>query len=436
MNNHWKNCAPEETVNKIEKILQDLGIDLCVEWMVDHNPLQVYSNKISIFNQSPNLKTGGKGITPNYAKASGYAEFIERLQTFMLFYRDYDITVFKDEEYDNEIQSCICPFLNLYTGEVENLPSYMSTHSTGMAAGNTDKEAIVHAICEIVERQTILDFINGNLQVNKQLFVSDFKFNFTALEKLFDGRIRIFDVGRFGIPTVAIICENQYTKQLFFKIDCGPTLDLAVERCITEFFQYNNFNNLSAFYWMGETPSSEVSFETLFSIIIDYNMGPIPRDLFNVFNSNSIPWGKTDYPIASENDIIITFLNACRNEYKYSEVFLRDFKWAGFPTVDIYIPDLSEHEHHKHGMYVFTDAFNYCIYEYNNYRGLDSKMIEYSLHTMLEKYLCRVEPVLIDNHKQEKCDDDILLLTLYEKCKDFSMDITHFKDILSFCWEE
>jgi ribosomal protein S12 methylthiotransferase accessory factor len=110
MDNHWKNCAPEETVNKIEKILQDLGIDLCVEWMVDHNPLQVYSNKISIFNQSPNLKTGGKGITPNYAKASGYAEFIERLQTFMLFYRDYDMTVFKDEEYDNEIQSCICPY--------------------------------------------------------------------------------------------------------------------------------------------------------------------------------------------------------------------------------------------------------------------------------------------------------------------------------------
>ena len=220
---HWKNCPPQETVATITSILQKYGIELRLEWYTDDNPLGVYSNFVRPFGLVKGIKSAGKGITPAYAQASGYAEFIERFQTFMMYYRSYDEPYFKDEFYDEKDKVCKYKYLDLLTGNTATITSALC-YSTGMASGNTDEEAIVHAICELVERQTTMDFCNGTMQVNSSLPLDAFDFDFSAIENLMNGRVQLYDVGKFGIPTVAMLCRNEMTKQMLFKIDCGPTI--------------------------------------------------------------------------------------------------------------------------------------------------------------------------------------------------------------------
>ena len=77
-----KDANPIDTVNKIKGILQNLDITTtekifkasnnCFSCTVDCNEYKLHSN--------------GKGTTLNYNFASGYAELIERLQSFDLGY--------------------------------------------------------------------------------------------------------------------------------------------------------------------------------------------------------------------------------------------------------------------------------------------------------------------------------------------------------------
>lgn len=79
---HYKERLPEETVTILKKILSDLGIAVVEEWK--HEPvIDTYSLRLTI--EGTEIGTNGKGITREYARASAYAEFFERLQNGLLF---------------------------------------------------------------------------------------------------------------------------------------------------------------------------------------------------------------------------------------------------------------------------------------------------------------------------------------------------------------
>lgn len=76
----YKDDLPANTISKIKKILDNLGIYTIEKWFEPVNGL--FSLQISI--KGTGIKTNGKGTAPEYALASAYAEFIERLQNLAL----------------------------------------------------------------------------------------------------------------------------------------------------------------------------------------------------------------------------------------------------------------------------------------------------------------------------------------------------------------
>ena len=81
----YKACSPATTINRIRKSLDEVGIFL--QEASYSNCDCLFTSRVHMSGKfSPlNIGTNGKGTTYEYALASGYAEFMERLQNNMLF---------------------------------------------------------------------------------------------------------------------------------------------------------------------------------------------------------------------------------------------------------------------------------------------------------------------------------------------------------------
>lgn len=87
----YKECAPEQTVERIKSILENVGIETkVIEEHVNDN--MFYSCRIVVTNngmEKLNIGSNGKGASYMYSLASGYAELLERLQNRMLLYNTH-----------------------------------------------------------------------------------------------------------------------------------------------------------------------------------------------------------------------------------------------------------------------------------------------------------------------------------------------------------
>lgn len=207
-NNRFKEARPEDTIKKIQDILVSIGIETEELWFPE--------SVIGTFSLRVNLKgtligSNGKGMTREFAKASAYAEFIERFQNNKLVSNAILATVMrrrekapyfcKNEKFfsaeeltkennafiryfckrrgvDFEDKSAVIKFLQKYQkmdynilkqknqflcipfysmkeGKEVYIPFFMANlhyGSNGMCAGNTKAEAIVQGLSEIIER--------------------------------------------------------------------------------------------------------------------------------------------------------------------------------------------------------------------------------------------------------------------------------------------
>lgn len=106
MNNfkQYKAVSPEETINRIRVILNNVGI-LLKESSCEKDGL--YACRLTINNDglsALNIGTNGKGRSYEFALASGYAEFMERLQNGIVYNQTPLSYVVKNilESYDDE----------------------------------------------------------------------------------------------------------------------------------------------------------------------------------------------------------------------------------------------------------------------------------------------------------------------------------------------
>lgn len=84
----YKAVPAETTINQINNILYELGISMFESHRVIDN---MHSCRLAIANNGIdklNIGTNGKGATFSYSKASGYAEFLERLENKLLISRN------------------------------------------------------------------------------------------------------------------------------------------------------------------------------------------------------------------------------------------------------------------------------------------------------------------------------------------------------------
>ena len=74
--NKYKACAPEETAERIVRILKARGIETREEWY-DSGVGAICSVRVTI--RGTDIGQNGKGTDRAFARAGGYAEFMERL---------------------------------------------------------------------------------------------------------------------------------------------------------------------------------------------------------------------------------------------------------------------------------------------------------------------------------------------------------------------
>lgn len=294
----YKTALPLETVRNIREILYKIGVALMERHMI-HKDL--YSCRVVLGQDGLmplNIGTNGKGRNFEYSLASGYAEFMERLENRLLlnarkmltdktfnffavskdtadtsaylydpkernmsftdlpeqFYQDFiamcgfgstDELKQNIKEHAEDIEPLVIPFYDLNNEKVVELPIeflLLLTGSNGMASGNSPKEAMLQAICEIFERYVISEIYWNELTPPT--------IPFSAFEGTEIGRtleryqketgntviLKDCSLGK-GIPAVGMIIIDEKKSVYNFKLGVDFVPAIALERCFTEIHQ-------------------------------------------------------------------------------------------------------------------------------------------------------------------------------------------------------
>ena len=100
-NRRYKEVEPKETVKRLKKILNEICINVEENWS-KKSSVDTYSLRVCV--KGTNLGQNGKGMTKEFAMASGYAEFFERMQNGLLRFRiekptkELPFSIFPDEK--------------------------------------------------------------------------------------------------------------------------------------------------------------------------------------------------------------------------------------------------------------------------------------------------------------------------------------------------
>ena len=406
----YKVLQPEQTINNIRNILNDIGILLCEKHVLQEG---LYSCRVKIGNNGLlplNIGTNGKGRSFEYSLASGYAEFIERLQNRLLldpkkvtaskvfssyaFWNEYDIADendlnsysfsydvkekevtpdyfvgdigedlkrFCDCSADTDIRSILSkvsdkqtltaiPFYSVADKKEVFLPIeflLLMTGSNGMASGNSPKEAMLQAICEILERYVIneiywkqltpptipLDYFKGSAVYNRILALKS--------KAGYDFIVKDCSLGS-GIPAIGLIIIDK-TRQMYnfiIGVDCIPAI--ALERCLTEIHQGTTYFHGLPYQFIDTASADEKEKEKIANNLADifvYGKGYWPASIFKDTFSYEFQGFNQDLGMSNAAD-----LRYCMDLVKKMgyNIYIRDNSILGFPTYYVVVPGMSQ----------------------------------------------------------------------------------------------
>ncbi len=293
---HYKSNEPQKTVSRIKGILKRIEIN--TQPIDQLNPYNGISS-LSIYLENIGLTSRGKGMNEDYALASGYAEFMERIQNdasrFLgadrlnpykklfekfgwIFYPDEkEITKIEFEDTINEIlgtnffyekekksnfetaamlyknrifegsyEARAIPFIDTKNLKKIFLPLqfiYNVAGSNGMCAGNNPEEALCQGLFEIIERYASRRIFFERLTPPD--VPSDFLSNFDAQMSIIKDiqekegiEITVKDFsGGIGLPAVGIILKSK--SQNTYHVHCAgeTSFTVGLHRCLTETYQ-------------------------------------------------------------------------------------------------------------------------------------------------------------------------------------------------------
>jgi len=390
----YKTKPALETINNIRSILNDLDIFT----FENHEQYGEGLHSCHVSVDNINVGTNGKGISRRYSLASAYGEFIERLQNKMLFHPILNLDLYKgnskfsffpDEKYlsseelllecpaalsalfntreiekvkpkliDYELANSskhLClPYYSLKGNRVKNLPVNFlrwCVTSNGMAAGNSEYEALVQGTCEIIERYVIAKIYNKSLSL--PTIPSDFFkgtkvyeiINSISLETKYEIVIKDCSLG-VDLPCVGIIIIDKLINMYTFHLGADPDTTIALERCLTEVYQgdfrerMTELNlSLDPFFPRDNLTRDDLIRKNLDKTIIN-GTGKWPNSIFD---------SKSDFALRSFVEVESTnekddfvYITDLLESLGY-EILIRDNSYLGFPTYHIYIPGMSEH---------------------------------------------------------------------------------------------
>ena len=293
-----KDLPLEQTIANMSKVLVDLGMKIEIASWRNLVP-NVWSLHIRDAH-SPMCFTNGKGATKEGALASALGEFIERMNCNH-FYNDQfwgeDVgnATFvhypnerwfkpgrKDalpagilDEYCREIYNpdgelrgshlydtnsgniergiCTLPYVRQSDGEVVYFPTSLIDNlflSNGMSAGNTLAEAQVQCLSEIFERAVKREILEGEIALPDvpQEVLAKYPGILAGIEELekqgFPVLVKDASLGG-EFPVMCVTLMNPRTGGVFASFGAHPSLEVALERSLTELLQGRSFEGLN-----------------------------------------------------------------------------------------------------------------------------------------------------------------------------------------------
>ncbi|QMV64747.1 OsmC domain/YcaO domain-containing protein [Pseudomonas berkeleyensis] len=293
-----KDLPLEQTIASMSGILADLGMKIEIASWRNIVP-NVWS--LHIRDAQSNLCfTNGKGSTKESALASALGEFIERLNC-NFFYNDQfwgeDIAAAEFVHYpnerwfkpgpkdalpeeildahclaiynpDGELRGshlydtnsgntlrgiCSLPFVRQGDGETVYFPSNLIENlylSNGMSAGNTLAEAQVQCLSEIFERAVKREILEGELCLPDvpQEVLAKYPGIVAGIQGLEEQGFPVLvkDASLGGeFPVMCVTLMNPRTGGVFASFGAHPSLEVALERSLTELLQGRSFEGLN-----------------------------------------------------------------------------------------------------------------------------------------------------------------------------------------------
>lgn len=293
-----KDLPLEQTIANMSSLLADIGIKIEIASWRNIIP-NVWSLHIRDAH-SPMCFTNGKGATKESALASALGEYIERLTNNHFYAGAYwgeDIANgsfvhypneqwFKPgpkdalpkeilDEYCLEIYNpegelhasnlidtnsgnkargiCSLPYIRQSDGEVVYFPSNLIENlfvSNGMSAGNTLAEAQVQCLSEIFERAVKREILEGEItlpDVPKDV-LAKYPGILAGIEGLeaqgFPVLVKDASLGG-EYPVMCVTLMNPRTGGVFASFGAHPSLEVALERSLTELLQGRSFEGLN-----------------------------------------------------------------------------------------------------------------------------------------------------------------------------------------------
>ena len=293
-----KDLPLEQTIANMSGILADLGMKIEIASWRNIVP-NVWS--LHIRDAQSNLCfTNGKGATKESALASALGEFIERLNC-NFFYNDQfwgeeiataEFVHYPNERWfkpgpkdalpeeildehclaiynpDGELRGshlydtnsgntvrgiCSLPFVRQSDGETVYFPSNLIENlylSNGMSAGNTLAEAQVQCLSEIFERAVKREILEGELCLPDvpQEVLAKYPGIVAGIHGLEEQGFPVLvkDASLGGeFPVMCVTLMNPRTGGVFASFGAHPSLEVALERSLTELLQGRSFEGLN-----------------------------------------------------------------------------------------------------------------------------------------------------------------------------------------------
>jgi len=293
-----KDLPLEQTIANMSGVLANLGIKIEIASWRNIVP-NVWSLHIRDAH-SPMCFTNGKGATKESALASALGEYIERLNNNHFYAGTFwgeDIANAEFVHYPNErwfkpgrkdalpkeildvycleiynpdgelrgshlidtnsgnAQRGICslPYVRRSDGEVVYFPSNLVENlyvSNGMSAGNTLVEAQVQCLSEIFERAVKREILEGEIALPDvpQDVLAKYPGILAGIQGLEEQGFPVLvkDASLGGVyPVMCVTLMNPRTGGVFASFGAHPSLEVALERSLTELLQGRSFEGLN-----------------------------------------------------------------------------------------------------------------------------------------------------------------------------------------------
>ena len=389
----FKDRDPVETVATVKRILSENGIEI-----EDYSGNSGIENLYSMHVQVPGGFPGsnGKGVTPEFARASGYAEFMERVQMGLLCngfpYIETDPelnlhTYAPDKKYMTEdelvengewmdwiikeskepltrrmiAKKCMIygfsdkvltlPFYSLFEDKYVYIPSGFTARiytANGCCAGNSKAEAWIHAFSEIMERHNCEKIFTSGKSVPEipREKLRKFKVVNSILEELEkdgDLDVSVFDYSLgTGFPVVSTRIINKRNHSYHINVAADPVFEIAVQRTLTESFQGRSV----AFFDENDHSRILVDFNDMDPLINISNQirtddGFCTVDYFaNELTCDEKCSDFEDNSSCDNTELLKKMLDRFKKLGK--PVYVRNFSYLGFPSYKIIVPGFSE----------------------------------------------------------------------------------------------